>query len=130
MLAFILEMLQYYIEEMLSKLTSGLPETMVDEKNTPPEPLHGGELGLGFGWATTISSRIVRPPTTLALFWPCVHVWIYDESVCGMCCRPWGPKGLWIIGSYDHIIHPNCLLSHDANPLLSLMQNSSTSQVV
>jgi hypothetical protein len=45
-----------------------------------------------FHWATTISSCIVKSPTTLALLWPCVFAWIKDGSFCGMYSKPWDPN--------------------------------------
>ena len=51
-------------------------------------------------------------------------------KMCGTCCKPWRPQGLWVIGSYNHIVHPNCLLFVDANMLLSLMHNPFTSQSI
>ena len=58
--------------------------TMADENNTPLEPLHGRELDSELGWATTISTRILKPPTTLTLFCPCVPMWNNDVSICGL----------------------------------------------
>ena len=63
-------------------------------------------------WATMVSSCIVKPPTTLALSWPCFPVWIKAGGFCGLRTKPWGLEGVWIIGSCGHMVHPNCLLSH------------------
>ena len=63
-----------------------------------------------FQWAITVSSHIMVPPTTLALLWPCDPTWIKDGSFCGIGTKPWGLKGMWIIGSYNHMVYQMCWL--------------------
>lgn len=52
------------------------------------------------------------PLATPTLLWPCVLAWIKDGSACGICCKPWEPEGMLIIGSYGHMVNPNFLLPH------------------
>jgi len=60
---------------------------------------------LNWEYFTTMSKK------TREFLWPTPQPFMQNGELCLICCSPFGPKGAWILGTCQHMYHPQCLIT-------------------
>ncbi len=60
---------------------------------------------LNWEYFTTMSEK------TREFLWPTPQPFMQNGELCLICCSPFGPKGAWILGTCQHMYHPQCLIT-------------------
>jgi hypothetical protein len=60
---------------------------------------------LDWEYVTVMSKKIGE------LLWPTLQPFTQTKELCLICCSPFGPKGAWILSTFQHMYHPQCLIT-------------------